>query len=66
MIRFVGIWYDMTKEIKRDYVNAVDANDASNKFYAMYPPNATPGPCLSVAPASGSYGHGDIAVHTGR
>ena len=63
MMRFVGIWYNATRELKRDYVNAANAEDASAKLYAMYPDGKTPGPCLTVAPASGSYGDGGVANH---
>lgn len=57
MLDFIGIWFDMISEVKRDRVRAKDANDASAKIHALYAGRAEPAPCLSVIPAGGSYGH---------
>lgn len=59
-MRFIGIWYNMKSEIKRDYVTANNAEEASNKIYALYAGRKQPGPCLSVVPESGRYGSGGV------
>lgn len=51
-MRFIGIWYDMNREIKRDYVDASDVNEASDKLHALYAGRREPGPCLSVVSES--------------
>ena len=51
-MRFVGIWYDETSEIKRDTVDAANVNEASKKLYALYAGRKTPGRCLAITPES--------------
>lgn len=53
MLKFVGIWYNMDTEVKRDVVFARDANEASDKIHAMY--KRHPAPCLTIVPYDGDY-----------
>lgn len=53
-MRFIGIWFNMDREVKRDYVTAKDANEASMLIHAMYPNQRYPGKALTVIPANGS------------
>ena len=53
-MRFVGIWFNMDREIKRDYCNAKDSTEASRLIHAMYPDGKYPGAALTVIPASGA------------
>ena len=57
MLDFIGIWYNPSREVKRDRVKAKDANEASCKIHALYAGKKEPAPCLTVIPAGGSYGH---------
>lgn len=50
---FIGIWFNTSTEVKRDRVEAKDAEDASNKLHAMYAGRQEPARCLTVTPASG-------------
>lgn len=54
-MKFIGIWYDMDQEVKREEVFAKNADDASAKLHQRYPINQYPAPFLSVVPASGGY-----------
>lgn len=56
-MRFIGIWYNLDEEVKRDYVDASNATEASGKLHALYSgTNAEPAPCLAVVPQDG-YSH---------
>lgn len=52
-MRFVGIWFNMDRETKRDYVTAKDSTEASNKIHALYPSGRYPGKALTVTPVTG-------------
>ena len=54
-MKFIGIWYDMDQEIKREEVIAKTADEASAKIHTRYPINQYPAPFLSIVPASGGY-----------
>lgn len=54
-MKFIGIWYDLEQEVKREEVVAKDANEASAKLHERYPINQWPAPYLSIVPASGMY-----------
>lgn len=60
---FIGIWYDMNSEVKRDRVIADDVNEASNLLYAKY--TTPPAPCLSVVPENGEYSAENTAAMGG-
>ena len=53
-MRFVGIWFDMDREVKRDYVTAKDSDTASAMIHALYPNQKYPAPALTVVLASSS------------
>ena len=53
-MRFCGIWFNMDREVKRDYCNAKDSTEASAIIHAMYPDQNYPGAALTVVPASGA------------
>lgn len=57
-MRFIGIWYNMDKEVKRDIVEASNANEASAKLHQLYgnDDKKEPAPCLAIAPQDG-YSH---------
>lgn len=52
-MKFVGIWFDMDREVKRDVVNASDSNEASDKIHLLYRNGNFPAPCLTVTPLRG-------------
>ena len=54
-MKFIGIWYNMDEEVKREEVFAKNADEASTKLHQRYPINQWPAPLLSVIPASGGY-----------
>ena len=47
-MRFVGIWFDLDQEVKRDYVDAKDSSDASEKINSLYAGKEPPAPCLTI------------------
>lgn len=54
-MKFIGIWYNMDEEVKREEVFAKNADEASAKLHQRYLINQWPAPLLSVIPASGGY-----------
>lgn len=46
-MKYIGIWYDMQEEKKRDTVEADSVDDATKKLHLMYQGN-DPAPMLSV------------------
>lgn len=62
MIRFVGIWFNMDREVKRDYVNAKSADEASNMIHAMYYGKKEPATALTVYPVNGYHSSNDVSV----
>ena len=50
---FIGIWFNNTTEVRRDYVEATDAADASTKLHQLYAGKAEPARCLTITPAGG-------------
>lgn len=64
-MRFVGIWYNMRGEVKRDYVTANDSSTASDLIHALYRDSREPANCLSVVPADqSSYGSRSVTIDT--
>lgn len=57
-MKFIGIWFNMDQEIKRDVVEADNANQASEKLHSLYVGRREPGPALAVVPHEGSSKHG--------
>lgn len=56
-MRFIGIWYNLDREVARDYVEASNANEASAKLHQLYENERDePAPCLAVMPQDG-YSH---------
>lgn len=53
-MRFIGIWFNMDREVKRDFVDAKDSADASEKINALYFGKEPPAPCLTVIPENPS------------
>lgn len=56
-MRFVGIWYDLDREVKRDEVEASSANEASLKIHRLYDNAIEPAPALAIVPKD-AYGKG--------
>ena len=64
-MRFVGIWYNMHGEVKRDYVSANDSSVASELIHEIYRQSKEPADCLTVIPADqSSYGSRSVTVDT--
>lgn len=57
-MRFMGIWFNMDTEVKRDYVDASNADEASRKIHMLYAGKGEPAEALAVVPADGSKKHG--------
>lgn len=53
-MKFVGIWFNMDQEVKRDVVDAENANQAGEKLHRMYSGREEPGMALAVVPHEGS------------
>lgn len=47
-MKFVGIWFNVDEEVKRDYVDAKDSNEASAKINKLYDGKEPPAPCLTI------------------
>lgn len=58
-MRFIGIWFDLDREVKRDYVDAKDSTEASEKINALYGQNP-PAPCLTIIAQDGLGGSSDL------
>lgn len=65
-MRFIGIWFDKDREVKRDTVTAKTSDEASAKLHALYAGRKTPAPCLTVIPANGTYGDYTCTTSGGR
>lgn len=53
-MRFIGIWYNLDREVKRDYVEAANANEASAKLHKLYSSMENePAQCLTIIPQDG-------------
>lgn len=51
-MRFVGIWFNLDKEVTRDYVTAKDSDEASRMIHALYADGKEPAQALTITPAS--------------
>ena len=53
-MRFMGIWFNMDSEVKRDYVDASNADEASRKIHMLYAGKGEPAEALAVLTDAGS------------
>ena len=56
-MRFMGIWFNLDAEVKTDYVDANNADEASAKIHAFYAGKEEPAGALAVVPADTSKNH---------
>lgn len=58
-MKFIGIWFNMDQEVKRDIVDARDSSEASEKINSMYGANP-PASCLTIIPENSSITGNDM------
>lgn len=49
-MRFLAIWYNLQNEVKRDIIEASDANEASELAYSKYAGTQEPAEALVITP----------------